>query len=153
MYLVLIVLTTLYGKRGSDLCAGLYIQQQLCRDMQGFVVLPIFVETVRLPTPCCQILRSPPSPYLYSISTPVTPIMCVSPQTRLLIHFTLLYLRSPHSFANTTDVRGIVDDQDRVQASHATYSVRFTHLLRTQLCRLNHRTITRCSVQCSREHV
>ena len=80
MYLVLKLMTTLYGKRGSDLCAGLYIRQQPCKDMQGFVILPIFVETVRLPTPCYHILRSPPSPYLYSLSTPFTPIMCVFPK-------------------------------------------------------------------------
>ena len=63
MYLVLVLMTSLYGKRGRDLCASLYLRQQTCNDMQGFIVLPIFVETVSLPTPYYQILRSPPSSY------------------------------------------------------------------------------------------
>ena len=58
MYLVLVLMTSLYGKRGRDLCASLYLRQQTCNDMQGFIVLPIFVETVSLPTPYYQILRS-----------------------------------------------------------------------------------------------
>ena len=140
MYLVLVGVTSLYGKRGSDLCASLYIRQQPCTDIQAFVILPIFVETVRLPWN--QIICSI---RLFFIHTRHTDN--VFPQTRSLIYFTLLYLRSPHSFANTTDVRGIFGDQNRVQASHASYTVRFTHLSRTELRILNHRATTRCSVQ------
>ena len=47
LYLVLILVTILYGKRGRDLCNSMNVQQQMCKDAQGLAVLPIFVEMVR----------------------------------------------------------------------------------------------------------
>ena len=46
LYLVLTLVTMLYGKRGRDLCNSMNVQQQVCNDIQGLAVLPIFVEMV-----------------------------------------------------------------------------------------------------------
>ena len=46
-YLVLTLVTMLYGKRGRDLCNSMNVQQQICNDTQGLAVIPIFVEMVR----------------------------------------------------------------------------------------------------------
>ena len=47
LYLVLTLVTMLYGKRGRDLCNSMNVQQQICNDTQGLAVIPIFVEMVR----------------------------------------------------------------------------------------------------------
>ena len=45
-YLVLTLVTMLYGKRGRDLCSSMNVQQHNCQDIKGLAVLPIFVEMV-----------------------------------------------------------------------------------------------------------
>ena len=52
VYMVLTLVTTFYGKRGDKLCNDMHVTaRQGCRDLQGFIIMPILVEMVGLASP------------------------------------------------------------------------------------------------------
>ena len=44
VYLVIVVVSTLYGQRGRRLCQSLYLKNQACKDAQGIILMPMLVE-------------------------------------------------------------------------------------------------------------
>ena len=59
MYLVLKGLGMLYSKEGEDLCDSLNLQDQPCKDTQGFIIMATFVEMVSRPFSFSSRYRSP----------------------------------------------------------------------------------------------